>query len=305
MNRIVTFIVIALAVFTVRAQETARVQFRVNVTDKYGRSMSGLKPENFRVRENDSDRKVLSATITDQAASVTILIDVSDSITPKLRQAMIRSASKLITEGNPGNDYAMIAFGVKTYPVADWKTPRETMKAKLEELGNLRIKGEDTGFYDGFSAGVKKASSGTLDRKVLVVYSDGQDNRSEARRKEIKALIKRSDLLIYCVSMTDVSQLGSPDFAEGQAVLDQLAMIGGGRAFFPRTAFEASEIAVRIADYLKFQYTIEWETTLPPADTKWRDVDIDGVVPDDKSGKLTVRILAREGYFPDYVRSVK
>lgn len=301
--KIASITILALAAFAVDAQETTRVEFRVNVTDNYGRSVSGLKPENFRVRDNGVERKVLSATSDDAPASVTILIDISDSITLKLRQSLIRSVWKLISTSNSANEYSILAFGEKVYPLSDWKTPRETVKSKLEELGNLKIEGENTGFYDGFAAGVEKTVTGNLDRKVLIVYSDGQDNQSDTRFKKLKTAIKRADLVIYCVSITD--QPGSTAFFQAQADLEELSMIGGGRAFYPLSDAEALEIALRISDYLKYQYVIEWETALPPNDPKWRDVDIDAVVADTKGRKMNLRTAACEGCFPDTVRIKK
>lgn len=303
--RLAAFAILSLAALTAAAQETTRVQFRVNVWDQYGRSVSGLKAGDFRVREKAGERKVVSVTNDDSPASVAILIDISDSITLKLRQTLVRSVWKLISTANSGNEYSILAFGEKVHPVSDWKTPRETVKAKLEELGDLKIDGENTGFFDGFATGVEKAASGSFDRKVLIVYSDGQDNQSDTRFKQLKAAIKRADLLIYCVSITDRRDVGSPEFFQGQAALDELSAIGGGRAFYPGTDSDALEIAQRIADYLKYQYVIEWETIIPPDDTKWRDVDIDAVVADAEGRKMNLRTSSREGYFPEIIRNKK
>jgi hypothetical protein len=190
-------VAIALTVLCAGAQDLRRTSFRVNVTDKYGRSIGGLKPENFRVRVNDAETKVVAANIDEAPASVTILIDISDSITKRRRQWAITSAWKLISVANRNNEYSIIAFGKTVYPIAGWETPRDKIKSKLEELGNLKIGGGNTGLYDGVIAGIEKANSGNFGRKVLVVYSDGVDTASEAEWSNIKSKVRRSDLTVF------------------------------------------------------------------------------------------------------------
>lgn len=285
--------IFALASFAARPQDLSRVEFRVNVTDKQGRSVTRLKAENFRVRENGVEQRVLSARIDYAPVSVAILIDVSASVKQARRQTLIQTVGEFISEANPSNEYSILAFGRRFYPLTDWGTPRETMNAKLLELGTQNFDGEYTRLYDALAVGAEKLASGSHSRGAIIVFSDGDDDStSKISWKKTKEIIELSDAFVYCVSITDSDYPGS--FGK------KLGAIGG--AFFFGRDSDSLDVASRIADYLESQYIIEWETAFLPEDTKWHEIDIDAFDSDANGNKTNHRVTARKGYFPSAVR---
>ena len=78
-------------------------------------------------------------------------------------------------------------------------------------------------------------------------------------------------------------------------VLEQLAQVSGGQAYFPRTLQEVESICVQIAKDIRNQYTLAYYPTNTKKDGAFRTVRIE-VKPPHGKGRLTVR--TRPGYYP-------
>ena len=81
---------------------------------------------------------------------------------------------------------------------------------------------------------------------------------------------------------------------QGQAFLDEISSVTGGKAFYPQTDVEMDEIFERIALELRHQYSIGYIPKDFQPDGKWRKVKVK-VKPPRGLPRLTVR--GREGYF--------
>jgi Ca-activated chloride channel family protein len=106
--------------------------------------------------------------------------------------------------------------------------------------------------------------------------------------------MRESDVVTYAVGILDQSDRGSMIGMQGQAFLDELTTVTGGRAFYPNTAIEMDEIFERIAIELRNQYSIGYTPTDFQPDGKWRRVRV-RVKPPRGMSRLTVR--SREGYY--------
>ena len=81
---------------------------------------------------------------------------------------------------------------------------------------------------------------------------------------------------------------------QGQALLDDLANVTGGKSFYPRTAVEMDEIFERIALELRNQYSVGYIPDDFEPNGKWRKVKVK-VKPPRGLPRLSVR--SREGYY--------
>ena len=61
---------------------------------------------------------------------------------------------------------------------------------------------------------------------------------------------------------------------EGQATLDELANVSGGKAFFPRSAVEMDDIFEQIALELRHQYSIGYRPNNFVNDGKWHKIKV-------------------------------
>jgi len=134
---------------------------------------------------------------------------------------------------------------------------------------------------------------GTHPKRALLIISDGQDNSSRYTFSELRRVLKETDVLIYAIGITDTGNPNGLDVV-GQTILDELASVTGGHAFFPDTAAEMNEIFERIAIELRHQYSIGYKPKNFVNNGKWHKVKVK-VQPPRGLPRLFVR--TKDGYF--------
>ncbi|MBC7795578.1 MAG: VWA domain-containing protein, partial [Pyrinomonadaceae bacterium] len=120
------------------------------------------------------------------------------------------------------------------------------------------------------------------------------DNASRYSFRDVRKLLKESDVSVYAIGILAGGDLGSRDGVMGQAYLDDLTGLTGGKSFYPSTGIEMDEIFERIALELRHQYSIGYRPTNFNNDGKWHKLKIK-VNPPRGLPRLTLR--NREGYF--------
>jgi Ca-activated chloride channel family protein len=80
---------------------------------------------------------------------------------------------------------------------------------------------------------------------------------------------------------------------EGSAIMDEIAGVSGGKAFFPNSTAEMDEDFERIALELRHQYSIGYRSRKFTADGRWHRVKV-RVTPPAEYSRLLVQ--SREGY---------
>ena len=126
-----------------------------------------------------------------------------------------------------------------------------------------------------------------LDRKVLVVLSDGDDNRSRMTFNDVLDRSLRSNAVIYTVGIFDPIEGGD------RKVLRRLADDTGGLAQFPEQVKEIYDALDRIALDVRHRYTIGYVSTNPSRDRTLRKVSVDAV---DRQQRRPLRVNVRTGY---------
>jgi VWFA-related protein len=117
-----------------------------------------------------------------------------------------------------------------------------------------------TALYDGLAAGIAHLNTGTRDRKVLVLISDGGDNASRLRLNDVVELAQRTRATIYAIGIYDE---GDPDRNPG--VLRRIAELSGGRAYFPAALSELNRIWREIAGEIRNHTQSDITPAIPTA----------------------------------------
>lgn len=270
--------------------KTDLVTLTLTVTDLYGRYVSGLTRSAFTVIDNNKEQQVSFFSDSDAPVSVGILFDVSGSMSggkiAKARTALRR----FINSSHPNDEYFLIAFNSRAQLLLDRTRDGDAVLQKLT-LVNPR---QNTALYDAVYLGIERVTRGSHQKKALLIISDGQDNSSRYNFNEVRRLMKESDVVTYGVGIVDSGDIVSSIGMQGQAFLDELAAVTGGKSFYPNTAIEMDEIFERIALELRHQYSIGYTPTDFEPDGKWRKVRVK-VKPPRGLPRLTVR--SREGYY--------
>ena len=204
----------------------------------------------------------------------------------KARNALER----FIYTSHPRDEYYLIAFNKRAQLLMDRTRDGEAVLNKL----TLVEPKHNTALYDACYLGVERVTRGTHQKKALLIISDGQDNASRYNFKEVRRLMKESDVVIYSVGIMDGRDASSSEGMQGQAFLDELSGVTGGKSFYPSSAVEMDEIFERIALELRHQYSIGYTPDGFTPDGKWHRVKVK-VKPPRGLPRLTVR--HREGYY--------
>lgn len=270
--------------------KTDLVTLTLTVTDPMGRYVSGLGKNAFTITDNGQEQEIAFFSDSDAPVSVGILFDVSGSMSgEKIRKAQ-KALERFIATSHPSDEYFLIAFNGRAQLLMDRTRDGDAL---LRQLSMVRPK-DNTALYDAVYLGIERVTRGSHQKRALMIISDGQDNSSRYNFGEVRRLMKESDVVAYGVGIMDRSDAQSSMGMQGQAFLDEIASVSGGKTFYPQSDTEMDEIFERIALELRHQYSIGYIPKDFQPDGKWRKVKTK-VKPPRGLPRLTVR--GREGYY--------
>jgi len=252
-------------------ERTELVNLTVTVTDRSGRAITGLAPQDIEIYEDKVKQKIEHFGAEDAPVSVGVVFDVSDSMRNKIEQA--RDALEAFVEASHADDdFFLVGFNQRANLLAEF-CDGESLQRRL----NMVAAQGETALYDAVHMGVEEVRQGRHRRRALLLISDGQDNASRRTLDKLRRGLKESDVQIYCVG---VGRPGLSEKAEqrqemrGQMILDEIARLTGGRAFFVNSASEMEEATTRVALELRHQYSLGYSPTNQRRDGKWRKIRV-------------------------------
>ena len=270
--------------------KTDLVTLTLTVTDYYGRYVSGLTKDAFTVIDEGEEQELTFFSDSDAPVSIGILFDVSGSMSGEKISKARKALERFINTSHPNDEYFLIAFNSRAQLLMDRTRDGE---AVLQKLTLVEPK-NNTALYDACYLGVERVTRGAHQKKAILIISDGQDNSSRYNFKEVRRMLKESDVSIYSVGIMDGRDAGSMEGMQGQAFLDELSSVTGGKSFYPSTSVELDEIFERIALELRHQYSVGYTPKNFQPDGKWHKVKVK-VKPPRGLPRLTVR--NRDGYY--------
>ncbi|HSK70907.1 MAG TPA: VWA domain-containing protein [Pyrinomonadaceae bacterium] len=270
--------------------QTDLVTLTLTVTDIYGRYVSGLTKDAFTVFDDGNEQEITFFSDSDAPVSIGILFDVSGSMSGEKIGKARKALERFINTSHPNDEYFLIAFNSRAQLLLDRTRDGEAVLRKL----TLVEPRKNTALYDAVYLGTERVTRGAHQKKAILIISDGQDNASRYNFKEVRRLMKESDVTIYSVGIMDGRDSGSMTGMQGQAYLDELSGVTGGKSFYPQTDVELDEIFERIALELRHQYSIGYTPKNFQPNGEWHKVKVK-VKPPRGLPRLTVR--NREGYY--------
>lgn len=270
--------------------KTDLVTLTLTVTDLYGRYVSGLSKNAFTVFDNNQEQEITFFSDADAPVSIGILFDVSGSMSGEKISKARKALERFIGTSHPSDEYFLIAFNNRAQLLLDRTRDGESVLQKL----TLVEPRQNTALYDAVYLGTEKVTRGSHQKKAMLIISDGQDNSSRYNFGEVRRLLKESDVVTYGVGIMDGRDAGSMIGMQGQAFLDELTSVTGGKSFYPQTDVEMDEIFERIALELRHQYSVGYTPKDFEPDGKWHKTKVK-VKPPRGLPRLTVR--SRDGYY--------
>ena len=268
---------------------TDLISFNVTVSDTYGRLVSGLSKSVFTVYDDKQQQEVTFFSDDDAPVSIGIVFDLTGSMSgEKVKRAREALGHFLETSHNKDEYFLITLQNGQAYLTLD--RTRDS-KAVLDKLTFVQTKG-NTAFYDGVYLAAERVQRGAHPKRALLVISDGQDNNSRYTFSDLQRLLKESDVTVYPIGIEESGN--GPLAMEGSAILDDIASVSGGKAFFPRSNAEMDDIFEQIAIELRHQYSIGYKPKDFKPDGRWHHIKVK-VIPPRGLPRLFVR--SKEGYY--------
>jgi VWFA-related protein len=268
------------------AVSTRLVLLPVKVTDAQGKFVAGLKAEDFRVYE---DGQLVNPTVFEEGdvpVTVGLVVDHSRSMGSKL-MGVVAAVSSFAHSSNPHDEMFVVDFNDDvSIELMKGKTFSSDAKELGEALTAVSARGR-TALYDAVSEGLHHLQYGHMEKKALVIISDGGDNASHLKYAQVLKQARETQALIYSIAL-----VGSDDGEENPGLLLRLCKDTGGIAYFPRQGESVANVSAEIARDLREQYTLGYV----PQDVQRVDAFRKVEVKVTAQGRGKLRVRTRQGY---------
>ena len=269
------------------------VYFGLAVTDKQGTPVTGLKAEDFEVMEDGKPQTISFFNVGDPDTApplhIGFVLDTSGSMEEDLKD--VRTAAiKFLNRMDAAVDITLVDFDTEV------RTSRYTANDYPRLIERIRMRSRADGYtalYDALGTYLNRAAELT-GQKIMIMYTDGGDNRSKITFSEVIDLLRASDVTVYVLGYLE--HQSSSGKIEQQLQLQRFADTTGGQAFFPSSIKEVDKLYERIDHEISARYNIGYTSTNAGTDGRWRDVRIRLKRPDLKG----LKVRTRQGYFAPY-----
>jgi len=267
--------------------ETDLVVLHATVTDQNAKPVTDLAQEHFKVFENNVEQKLKVFKREDIPISVGIIVDNSGSMRDK-RKGVNAAALKFVQSSNPNDEVFIVNFNEEAFLDADFTDNTRLMEEALEKID---ARG-GTALYDAVDMSLQHLTEkATLNKKVLIAITDGEDNASRLSLEQIVQTVQRSNVMIYTVGL--LGGESGRSLRRAKRALENISRASGANVYFPKDPNDVLSVANQIANEIRNQYVLAYTPTNLAKDGTFRKVEVRVNAP--KKGKLSVR--TRAGYY--------
>jgi Ca-activated chloride channel homolog len=266
-------------------KQVEEVVLHATVVDGQRRPVPGLDKSDFTVLENGKPQTITSFRREDVPVAMGIVIDNSGSMLDK-REQINQAVLNLIHASNSQDQIFVVNFGRQYYLDQDFTSNVNLLQAALRQVS---ARGS-TALYDAIVASaVHLDNNRSLEKKVLLVITDGEDNMSQETLQEATRRLQQANgPTLYAIGL-----VGSGMRQSGRDALEQLAAGTGGVAYFPDSLDEVDSITRSVAHDIRGQYMIAYRPSQQNTQPDYQSLKVEAHAPG--YGALTVR--TRSGYY--------
>jgi VWFA-related protein len=258
----------------------------VTVCDPLNRPVTGLEKENFRILENNVEQTITQFAMDDEPVAVGLAFDVSGSMGSKL--GMSRMAARAFFRlANTEDEFLLILFDDRPRLVA----PLTQDTGEIQSQITFTQSKGSTALVDAVVLGLHELKKSKLTRKALLIISDGGENNSRYNDRELRDLVRESDVLIYAIGVFGGGS--TQEEHSGPQYLSGMVEQSGGR-MLPAAAYDLPDIAKKIGIELRNRYILGYSPANQQRDGRYHPVQVKVVPP---RGLPPLRAYWRRGYY--------
>jgi len=260
----------------------------VTVMDEANRLVTGLGQEDFRLFEDKHPQPIKNFWKEDEPVSIGILLDVSGSMNDKFDRAQA-AVKALLQASNPQDEFFLVTFANQPMLQRDFTQNTNEIQDSLL----FRTPKGMTSLLDAVMLAVNNMKKARYRRRALVIISDGGDNRSRFTEKNVKSLIKESDVLVYSIAVCD-SVVKTEEERLGPELLADISGVTGANAYLLDSPTTLPKVTEHIALQLRNQYILGYSPSNSRRDGKWRRIKVKLALP---RGIPPLYLQAKTGYY--------
>ena len=271
--------------------ETHLIDTTVSVHDSAGALVQDLSKDDLAIFEDGQPQAIRFFSRAEQLPlSIGLVIDVSGSQEKFIRQHEHDIEEFLRSTLLPADRVFAVCFGNHIRLVSDWTTDPQQVLASLRafdkgdrkspELGPIEDRDLGTALNDAvFFSATEKMSALPRSRKVLVVFSDGEENSSEHDLLDVIEAAQNNDVMVYAIRYTELKhgRMSARDHY-GVRELDHLTAQTGGKSYDAH-AMNVGAAFAEISGELRSLYAVAYQSTNKARDGAFRKVVIQPVRP--------------------------
>ena len=207
--------------------DTRLISVPVVVSDRDGRYIPNLKATDFTVLQDGVKQNIEFFGATEEALTIALLIDTSQSTRPVLDDIK-ESANALLKLLLPRDRAMVVSFDYDTHVLSELTADKEQLKQAINRA-DVPDDLVGTTMRDAAFQTVNRSFAGIKGRKAIIILTDGKDHGSRISRDELLYSLQESDALIYTIMFKTG---GGMNRGQGQARgqgRGQMGRRGGGR----------------------------------------------------------------------------
>jgi Ca-activated chloride channel homolog len=179
------------------------INVTATVSDSSGRFVPGLAADDFAVYEDDQPVSVTHFSAERVPVSLGVALDTSGSMAGDKIQAAQSALDRFLYDLLDRQDEVFLyRFSNDAVLLQGWTTDRQLLS---RALGRIAVNG-GTAMYDAVADAIPLAQRGVNRKKALLVVSDGNDTSSRTGIREVKQMIRESEVLVYALGIDGESQ---------------------------------------------------------------------------------------------------
>jgi Ca-activated chloride channel family protein len=266
-------------------KQVEEVALHATVFDGRRNLVPGLGQNAFSVFENGAPQTITSFRRQDAPVALGIVVDNSGSMRDK-RDEVNRAVLNLIRASNPDDEIFVVNFGPNYYLDQDFTSDVHLLESALHQVSSSG----NTALYDAIVASaVHLNHNPRLEKRVLLVITDGQDNMSQETLEEASRRLQQTNgPTLYAIGL-----MGGEIRETGRGALEELAQATGGVAYFPDSLDQVADMTQTIAHDIRSQYIITYRRKNQTAPLNAQSLRVEAHAP----GYSNLTVNARSGRY--------
>jgi Ca-activated chloride channel family protein len=251
---------VAVAMIPLAAQQptfrtgTQVVSLFATVLDAQNRLVPDLTQDDFEVLDNDKPQPLLVFRSEVQPITVVVMLDTSGSMTGTI-SLLKAAAEQFLIRLLPEDKGAVGAFNDKIELGAGFTNNRDELISSVKDLDY----GNGTRLYDALAESLN-ALQGIEGRRVVLVFTDGDDTSSRIGRGAVLERARNEEVMVYAIGLeSDYFDGARMVRSKPDSALRKLADETGGGYFELKKTSDLGPTFSRVAQELHSQYVLGFE----------------------------------------------